>query len=68
MAKMWWNSLIVNPVVLGSWAVCAAPNALAQIEGYTPIRSRDVACYVSTLLRIGCNGLSPRGKTFIIRE
>ncbi|MEQ8995925.1 MAG: hypothetical protein RID53_05390 [Coleofasciculus sp. B1-GNL1-01] len=34
MAKTWWNTVIVNPVVLGgTWAVCAAPNALAQIEG-----------------------------------
>ncbi|MFP4124399.1 hypothetical protein [Coleofasciculus sp.] len=52
MAKMWWNSLIVNPVVLGSWAVCAAPNALAQIEGYTPISQTNALEQVTSVSQL----------------
>ena len=52
MAKTWWNTLIVNPVVLGSWAVCAAPNALAQIEGYNPISQTNALEQVTSVSQL----------------
>ncbi|MEQ8537401.1 MAG: iron uptake porin [Coleofasciculus sp. D1-CHI-01] len=52
MAKTWWQTLIVNPVVLGSWAVCATPNALAQIEGYNPISQTNALEQVTSVSQL----------------
>ncbi|MEQ8754463.1 MAG: iron uptake porin [Coleofasciculus sp. G1-WW12-02] len=53
MAKTWWNTLVVNPVVLGgTWAVCVTPNALAQIEGYNPISQANTLEQVTSVSQL----------------